>query len=598
MSFNSARLRTPQEPRSAGWDTSGYSTGGYVPCHSKRDMFCPPEAGCMITARRWRSAPYAREGAIAVEDPVSETGLLPEEEDDAYEYQSSQESDTYEYNTPPESELESSSMSDSEGSDLQPSPSLEAYSAFVQSLAPVSVPSERLIPEHDALDTDLNDYEHIAGGLRCRWNKNSYLEGAFNGHAISAEEMRGCNTLQCFVRKPGDWTDEPEDQDFEQQGHFFLSGLSDYAPSRDVDWPRVFPPRHDCESPQADNTFYVMEEAENCAMPFHPTCLEVFKRASYLRYGIVDYQGLINWWILEAGDGFDKFPRDPAVDNSQWFHHIAGNEFVAANPCFIPNLAPIIASSALPNDPVLSWSTGVFKDTQQPSYDVFSQLPPELKGMLMNNLLSKDIANLRLASRSFRQLPQSLFRSLTLREMPWLWEAWSNMEYSIWAHSKSSELRRRANQSHDRMTNIRGALDVLETEAREAQDEAVNRAAISALQQIIAEDEEEARQKQISSRAPLRVAGKTDWYRLRCGLAKNSTNLLGLRNRCRIWKDCEEILDRIRRFRDEGRIIQDQVVDARAVAEEASARRIEANRRWHNYCAAGRPGAYNFDDWA
>jgi len=42
---------------------------------------------------------------------------------------------------------------------------------------------------------DKSDVEHIAGP-GCR-----NLDG-YNGHNISGEEMRGCLTLQCLVRKP------------------------------------------------------------------------------------------------------------------------------------------------------------------------------------------------------------------------------------------------------------------------------------------------------------------------------------------------------------------------------------------------------------
>ena len=42
--------------------------------------------------------------------------------------------------------------------------------------------------------------------------------------------------------------------------------------------------------------------------------------------------------------------------------------------------------------------------------------------MLLDKLSSKDIANLRLVSRAFRQLPKLLFMKLLREDMPWLWE--------------------------------------------------------------------------------------------------------------------------------------------------------------------------------
>jgi hypothetical protein len=60
-------------------------------------------------------------------------------------------------------------------------------------------------------------------------------------------------------------------------------------------------------------------------------------------------------------------------------------------------------------------------------------LPQELGLQILFHLESKDVANLRLASHAFRQLPIYFWRHLTLKEMPWLWEAWSNDEPYLWA---------------------------------------------------------------------------------------------------------------------------------------------------------------------
>lgn len=56
------------------------------------------------------------------------------------------------------------------------------------------------------------------------------------------------------------------------------------------------------------------------------------------------------------------------------------------------------------------------------STDLFMKLPAEIKSMLLMDLDSKDIRNLRLVSRAFRQLPLHLFRHLIQKELPWFWE--------------------------------------------------------------------------------------------------------------------------------------------------------------------------------
>lgn len=545
-----------------------------------------------MVARRQRRGQYEEKPEDAIADDEGE------DEDEDYTAQSLEETDPYEYDSQHESQPETNMEDDSENDDAMSSSSdtSETYRAFIQSLAPPSLPSEKLIPEHEAPEDDDFEYEHLAGGLECKWLENSVCGGAFNGHAISAEEMRGCSTLQCLVPKGHGWETEDGDEEFEKSGKFFLSGLSDHSPSRDMSWPQMYPPRHDCSETKADNTFYVEEWSEEYAMPFHPTCLEVFKRASVRRSGSVDYEGLVNWWIIEAGHKFSDFPRDPAVTTEQWFLHKFGDEFVAANPCFGTRMESMLAASDRTGDPGFVYDTPVFGEAHRTSDDVFSRLPRELCFMVLDQLQSRDIANLRLVSRSFHQLPHSFFRSLTLREMPWLWEAWCDLDYSKWAYPLASELRSKNNEHGERLNNINLAQNALQEEARVAGDEHLHQAAILALQQAAAGEEDE--RDNFAAPPTLQAAEKTDWYRLRCELARNNSRLLGLRNRRRVWKDCQEILDRISRYRGEGTMTPGQIVSAREVAEEARRQLIESNRRWHNYCQAGRPGTYNFDDWA
>lgn len=54
--------------------------------------------------------------------------------------------------------------------------------------------------------------------------------------------------------------------------------------------------------------------------------------------------------------------------------------------------------------------------------DPFSSLPTELALMVLSYLPSPSIASLRLSSRTFRQIPIIVFRSLIQQDFPWLWE--------------------------------------------------------------------------------------------------------------------------------------------------------------------------------
>lgn len=178
-------------------------------------------------------------------------------------------------------------------------------------------------------------------------------------------------------------------------------------------------------------------------MPFHPTCFEVFKRLSKLHFGQIDVNGLMDWRnIFFEPPGRGNFPRDPAVYrglDQEWIHN-EGDEFLAANPVFVPALEPILRS-AIHVHPSFSPQGGAFVvprtalDTSSlvPSLDPFLKLPRELTDNIVEHLSPHEIANLRLSSRAFRQLRISLWYNLLRKEMPWLWEVWSDEKPSYWA---------------------------------------------------------------------------------------------------------------------------------------------------------------------
>jgi hypothetical protein len=61
--------------------------------------------------------------------------------------------------------------------------------------------------------------------------------------------------------------------------------------------------------------------------------------------------------------------------------------------------------------------------TPSSAVDQFMKLSNELLYSIMKELSSKDVANLRLVTPAFRQLPTIFFRELILKELPWLFEA-------------------------------------------------------------------------------------------------------------------------------------------------------------------------------
>ncbi|CAF3472992.1 unnamed protein product [Fusarium graminearum] len=346
---------------------------------------------------------------------------------------------------------------------------------------------------------DVNDL--MSGELRDQIESDQWL--------LKVGAMRGCNTFQCLVYKPEDWTPQTNDEDFESKGKYFLSGLGDDMPSRDMAWPSVFPHRHDVDSPRADECIWNQDEADEYAMPFHPTCLEIYKRVSLKRNGVVDIQGLTLWWRREnTYDDFHHFPRDQDVNDAQeqWWSHDLGNEYLAANPCLIPGFQSLL-QSCQNSDTTDFEPAGTTSPTHASTNDPFAKLPPEIQHSILVHLDFKDVANLRLTSRVFLQLPNSVLYELTVRNTPWLYEAWTSRPLSFWATTTQAELEEQWESTCDVLRSANPTMPVHQLSRTE-----------------------------------------TNWLQLQIEISRNWGKLLGLRNRRRIWKDCEEILNRVDRI--------------------------------------------------
>jgi hypothetical protein len=396
--------------------------------------------------------------------------------------------------------------------------------------------------------------EHIAGPA-C-----NYVAG-YSGHEISAEEMRGCQTAQCLVRKPPGYLFDalPDDEEFETTGEFFLSGLTGYMPSRDADYPRVTPDRHGCEKPHAENCKW--DRHEDYAMPFHPSCFEVYKRISSMSRGKIDVEGLTTWWSREADYNlFRSFPRDPSIRhcNDQEWRHEHGSEYLVANPLYVPKLRDIfVAAVNVGQD--FNPRNGAFnilepmKETS--ATDPFARLPVELRTEIFDKLHSKDVASLRLASRVFVQLPISYFQTLLRREHPWLWEAWptglnpEQITYAKWAYTTASEIGDRIKRQARDVAILDDYCRIVKKEIPESAEEVdaaykVQFKAIQDAHNLENEAGDDANPFYLPPHA-------TNYFVLYTLITRHWQQLRGLQNRKRIWKDCMEILKRIEVIEEE-----------------------------------------------
>ena len=78
--------------------------------------------------------------------------------------------------------------------------------------------------------------EHIAG-------HNCISARGYSGHRISLAEMKGCRAVQWLVQKDVDWMPESDDEDFETDGNYFLTGIGD-GPTPRAPLENSYPVRH------------------------------------------------------------------------------------------------------------------------------------------------------------------------------------------------------------------------------------------------------------------------------------------------------------------------------------------------------------------
>ncbi|KAJ9618869.1 hypothetical protein H2203_008685 [Taxawa tesnikishii (nom. ined.)] len=405
-----------------------------------------------------------------------------------------------------------------------------------------------------------SDDDLVESGPRdddCTDGEETISETEALGHRISVEEMKGSRTMQCLSSKDERWIPCSDDEDFELQGSVFLSGLCDQVPAGDIGCPDVVPGRHGCTQPNAVNNSSWMEGLPRgpAAMPFHPTCFEIYKRVSLLRLGHIDVAGLYALWKLNGA--WQNFPRDKAVvrGREQDWNHEPGDEFLVVNPVFVSGL-PALFASTLRDVPSFSPRNGAFRVSEShmenmnspskaASDDPFVSLPPELRDMVLGYLGSAEVCNLRLVSRVFRQLPISTFQRLLEQERPWLWEVWSSLPYSKWATTTARVYQRRnkAAQTHEQELELYRS--VIAAEMPELLHDW--RRAEPSYADIVPSPVHEAPSGKLPER-------NTDWFALFEGITKQWSQLRGLQNRRRIWNAAEEILVRIQRAREEGRI--------------------------------------------
>lgn len=166
-------------------------------------------------------------------------------------------------------------------------------------------------------------------------------------------------------------------------------------------------------------------------------------------------------------------------------------------------------------------------------HDPFAYLPTEISHLILSYLPSADVANLRLVSRKFEQLPLSMFHWLIREEMPWLWEVWSDEAPSFWTTTTKTELLDRHKRESEHKKDLRMYRNVIKEELPEMYD-----AWVAAEPSF---DEFEPLSRVVPYHALPRT--RTNWYKLYRAIATNWKDLKGLQNRRRIWASINKMTE-------------------------------------------------------
>lgn len=472
------------------------------------------------------------------DDDAADVSFIPEEvenpKDAKYEYmptpsglsgddcfdEMSDDDDDDDYNENDESEMETEVNG-------------KSYTRFLNGLPSdncnIIVP---LTEEYKQRDQTWRSREHISG-------PNCVLKNAYSGHNITAEELRGCNTFQLLCPKPSDWEPEQGDEEFELDDGCpsYLSGLRDHLDTKSSSVTVFAPMRHKQEQFLVHNWASAASNRHLAAMPFHPACFEVFKRASLKRCNTIDVEGLVGWYQVESTYHFtDKvFPHDDAVRRAtkdQVWDHVEGDEWIAANPCFV---------------------SALHEEMQQLATDEAFAGPRADEGTDI-----EEIAQMNLSSEASSNLPQSFYFGHIRHDMPWIWETWCARPYAGWTTRSQADVAKDPLAVSHQREYLSNWIRTIETDGGESSTQ--KRAQLRDLHAQLTELEAQSRCVPEPVRATLLPRHGTDWRKLYFALQDLGQTSRGLRNRERVWRCCNYILDRIALQRLKGKISANEQV--------------------------------------
>ncbi|KAL3483822.1 hypothetical protein BJX62DRAFT_230717 [Aspergillus germanicus] len=238
--------------------------------------------------------------------------------------------------------------------------------------------------------------------------------------------MRGCQTVQCLVPKFEKWEPALDDHDFERNSKYFLSGIATRACSRVEGFP-ANPVRHEIEEIEARCPAIDEFDVGVDHVPFHPGCFGTWAQLAKLWLGSVVVDNLVKFFGDTKAQSIQPLSRHfRLLSRNNWVHTL-GDEWVAANPFYVPRLRDFLADAMnVPSSFTTHDSAFSNSSISSTSSDVFACSSADLRFLILQHLVASEMASLRQASRTFYHLPASFWYRLIRQEKPWLWEIWGN----------------------------------------------------------------------------------------------------------------------------------------------------------------------------
>ncbi|CAG9991801.1 unnamed protein product [Clonostachys byssicola] len=590
MDMSIARIRTQHEPPSAAWNFRGLDYVGFSAFRTyEGEIFLDQQCQeCTTADRTPADLEIALNGGSRWPDEMDEDDAewLPSDHQDISDEPLEFESDAEESDGGSPSTTSDSRCSE-EGDDGDANDRYPVQEIFVPPF-PKRLPygtwrSPRMYTRAEWGDYMPNhfqrlDYstfrappEHIAAPS-CR-----SVQGV-NGNVLSHAEMKGCRNHRFLLAKPLAAKLEASDQIFEKDSIFILTGEANGSKAGMAR--PVYPRRHG---------LHILELNTDSAnsgcnysdiwrpLPVHSYCLDVFAKASHRRLGRVDLDAIWQWREMQSDPESYGLSADDVSPHSEvargrrhwgdpWSHH-AGSEWLAANPVEVPGLNDLLESCL---------GISVPSDTSLPPQARLLALPTEIIHQIFSFLPASDLTAVAWTCHTLRSQTQPLFKVYVITDMDWLWELIEGAQYpaspnwpATWdpcfppglsipelplglePEEAEKELWAQIIADDPEMEAVGRTVNALNDLCREAiygPYRASKEALLRGWEEFRDNVESWIRHLPASN---TRRAEEIDWARAWQLFHPTATSLAGVRNRARIWRDCNRILDYNDRLREQ-----------------------------------------------